>query len=77
MNEFHNGFRSLSREELEQIEGGVAVGTFFGNIGKLRALQMNGANVSAPPLGGRDSYYPSGGGINRGDGFGNPFGING
>lgn len=84
MDEFSNGlsatpdgFSAVPTDELDHVEGGVGVGTYFGNMSKLIALQKNGANVSAPQLGGPDAYYPSGGGINRGDGFGNPFGING
>lgn len=67
-----NSVSAVPTEELDLIEGGVGVGTFFGNMGKLYALLKNGADVSAPELGGRDSYYPSGGSVKRGDGYGNP-----
>jgi hypothetical protein len=69
-----DGFSAASMQELDDVEGGVGVGTYFGDVSKLIALQKNGANVSAPQLGGPNSYYPSGGQLNRGDGYGNPFG---
>lgn len=84
MSEFDNrsgatpeGFSAASMEELGHVEGGVGVGTYFGNVSKLFALQKNGASVSEPALGGSNSYYPSGGGINRGDGYGDRYGVNG
>jgi hypothetical protein len=62
----------IDLNELAAIEGGNRVGIYTGNQGKLIALQKNGANVSAPQIGGPDSYYPSGGSLQRGDGMGNP-----
>ena len=56
--------------ELLAIEGGVQVGIYTGDQSKFLALQKNGANVGLPQLGGPNSYYPTGGGIQRGDGMG-------
>jgi hypothetical protein len=62
--------QSVEANELSAIEGGVGVGIFTGNMGEYNALQKNGASVGLPTLGGPNSYYPSGGGIVRGDGYG-------
>jgi hypothetical protein len=56
--------------ELAAVEGGLGVGIYTGDQSKLIALQKNGASVSAPTLGGPNSYYPSGGSLQRGDGYG-------
>jgi hypothetical protein len=62
----------VDMNELAIVEGGVGVGIYTGDQSKLIALQKNGASVSAPTLGGPNSYYPSGGPLQRGDGLGNP-----
>jgi hypothetical protein len=62
----------VEANELSAIEGGVQVGTYYGNQDEYDALKKNGAHVSLPQLGGRNTYYPGSGPLQRGDGYGNP-----